>query len=126
MKTPIQIPTEYEECVDFVDWLEQQPGVLFGHISNETFAGSYLHGAKQKNWAALARMKRAGVRSGLPDYFIATRKSLVFVEMKRIKSRPSQTKPEQLAWIERLNALGIPARVCRGAEEAKQFVSLYL
>lgn len=42
------------------------------------------------------------------------------VEMKRLKG--SVTSPEQKAWIEALSLAGIPSKICKGYEQAVQFI----
>lgn len=104
------IPTEYEEQVAFVKWLELR-GYTFTAIPNSTYTTSYNQ--KRRNHAM-------GLRAGLPDLLVIANDRLVFVEMKRIKG--SVTSKEQKQWIEKLNNINIPARVCKGAHEAIKFI----
>ena len=105
-------PTEHDECVVFVQWLELQ-GLMFSHVPNETFT---------KSWKQKTKNKQEGVRKGVPDYIIITPTGLAFVEMKRTKG--GVISPEQKEWIEELNKLkGVEARVCKGAESAIEFIS---
>lgn len=104
--------TEFQECRVFVEYLQLNKKVLlYSHIPNETYTKSWNQ--KRKNTAM-------GVKSGVPDYVILTRKKCLFVEMKRKKGNKST--PAQDTWISTLNRLGIPARVCYGADEAIKFV----
>ena len=108
-------PLEYNECCTFVDWLELK-GLKFSHVPHETWTSSL--GVKAKN-------KRLGVRKGVPDYIIITSQGLLFVEMKRQKG--SKISQSQREWIKELQALdGIEARICKGAEEAIEFVTEFL
>ena len=44
--------------------------------------------------------------------------------MKRTKG--STTTPEQKAWSEALNDAGVPAKVCKGFDEAREFVEAWV
>lgn len=108
----MHIPKEYDECVTFAAWLDME-GYTYSHIPQETFTKSW--GTKMKN-------QRMGVRRGVPDYLVVIpNKGLVFVEMKRIKG--GKVSPEQQHWIDQLNQLsGVEAKVCKGAEEAINYI----
>lgn len=115
MKNITIIPKEYEECTTFVEWLDWQitlgTVILYTHIPSETFT---------KSWAIKIKNKRMGVRKGFPDYFIITRKRAIAIEMKRIKG--GAVSLEQDAWLEALERVDIPAKVCKGMAEAAAFV----
>jgi hypothetical protein len=111
----IKVPTEYEECLVFVEWLERMK-LKFSHIPQETYTKSW--GVKMKN-------KRMGVRSGVPDYLIITPKGLIFVEMKRLKQ--GTVSDSQKEWINAINKCsGVQANVCKGASEAIEFVTRFI
>lgn len=108
-------PLEEVEQIAFVKWLELK-GLKFTAIPNSTYTKSI----KQK-----VKNKRMGLRCGLPDLLIITPKGLVFVEMKR--KQGSVTSDEQKEWIEALNKLqGVQAQVCKGADEAINFITKFL
>lgn len=72
-------------------------------------------------------MVAQGVRPGVPDIMIpraAGKYHGLFIEMKREKG--STTSPDQIAWIETLNAEGYYARVCKGFDEARETIELYM
>ena len=117
-KPTIACPTEYEEQVAFVEWLELK-GLKFSAIPNSTFTKSWNQ--KRKNTAT-------GLRAGLPDMLIivppgrSSPGGLAFVEMKR--KQGGVLSPYQKEWIEALNACKfVEARVCYGHEEAISFIS---
>ena len=60
----------------------------------------------------------------MPDLFVCVAGKLVAVEMKRTKG--GVVSESQKKWLEILNAHGIEARVCKGAEEAIDFINEYL
>ena len=114
-KTTELIPTEYDECLTLVEYLETQKKQgkvkLFTHVSNETYVKSPL----------VRRMHTLqGLRAGFPDYVVLTTKDILFIEMKR--KRGGVVSPEQQEWIDALNSLGLSAKVCRGYDEAKEFI----
>jgi len=115
MKEKKYYPIENEECYTFADYLRLR-GLKFTHIPNETYT---------PHWGVKMRNKRLGVESGVPDYliFIPKKNILLFIEMKRQNSSPSQTKQSQKDWLEALNQVsGVLAVVCRGAQEAIDLV----
>lgn len=108
-------PLEYNECVTFADWLRIKK-IPFTHVPNETFT---------RSWAQKAKNKRLGVARGVPDYMIVTPHCLVFVEMKRRKG--STTSKEQKEWMSMLNGCcNVRAKVCKGCDEAINFIETFL
>jgi len=108
-------PIEYEEDKVFAQWCRLKK-LKFSHIPNETYTPSM--GARIRN-------QQSGVDSGVPDYVVLTPKGVIWVEMKRRKG--SITSPAQLEWIEAINAIpGTQAQVCKGAQEAIDFVSKFI
>lgn len=80
-------------------------------VPNETFT---------KSWNQKRKNKMLGVSAGVPDLFVIVNGQLCAIEMKRKKK--SSTSQAQKEWITALNDAGIPARVCKGFEEAKDFI----
>lgn len=115
MATKASLPTENEECyalVEYLDILREKGDVLlFSHIPQETFT---------KNWAVKAKNKRLGVRRGVPDYVIVHKNGVMFIEMKRVKL--GKVRKEQREWIDAFNDTGVPAAVCMGFDQAKEFI----
>lgn len=116
----MDVPLEIHEQMAFVDYLEllkaQGKILLYTALPNNTYTTS---------WKQRVKHNREGVRRGFPDVVILTAhtKKILFVEMKRVKG--GTVKPEQKEWIEGLNACGGVARVCRGFEEAKEFIDVH-
>lgn len=114
-KKPEWIPTEEEEQVRLVEWL-QLKGIHHFRVPNETYTDS---------WTQKAKNKALGVVAGVPDIFILFRgHGLVAIEMKRMRN--SKTSAAQLAWLELLNESDVPAHVCYGAEQAITLIEVYL
>lgn len=108
-------PLESDEAKVFVAWLRVH-GLLFYHAPSET-------GSSPEARRRAVRMKQQGTVRGYPDYCIVLPYvGLVFVELKR--QYGSSTSPEQKAWIAALNSCpGTQAEICRGADQAIQFVT---
>lgn len=120
-------PKEDEECFAFSDWLKLN-NIPHSHIGNESNSGSknaMIRGAK---------LKRMGQSRGVWDYDI-------FVPIKGIDNRVDcyqelrvemkrrhggVVSPEQKEWGKIYELAGIPCKICKGADEAIQFVSQYL
>jgi len=100
-----KIPTESEEQVSLVQWLEMQhPDIPFFHIPN---------GGKRSK-ATAARMKAEGVRAGIPDLYLP--RLQIWVEMKRTVG--GRLSKEQAAWIKHLEGeCGHTVIVARGFED---------
>lgn len=68
-------------------------------------------------------LKRSGVKPGVPDILIFTPSPLApqgaAIELKRVYPTPGTASPQQVAFIERLNAAGLNAAVAWGAEGAR-------
>jgi len=107
--------SEYLEHLQVASWLRVK-GWRFHHSPNETYTTS----VKQK-----MMNKRKGVSPGFPDLLVLTpRSGLVFIELKRVKGgRVSEAQDD---WIGALNVANYPARVCKGAKEAIEFLEGYL
>lgn len=86
----------------------------FCHINNEVYT---------KSWRQKHKIQAMGSAKGFPDYLVIVNGRLIAIEMKRL--RGGRTSPEQQQWIDRLNAIDVPARVCNGFLEAKDFINEY-
>ena len=125
----IDNPTEDQEQEAFVQWLRLK-GYAHFRVPNETYT---------KSWSQKAKNKKLGVSSGVPDLFVAVpfppphliiahkdrddevrNKTLVAIEMKRKKG--GVTSENQKKWIKTLNEAGIQAVVCKGCDEAIEFI----
>lgn len=85
---------------------------LFGidviHVPNEG----------KRSPATAAKLKRLGLRPGVPDLFFPIPSGEyhgLFIEMKVLGGRPT---PDQKQWIAKLSAKGYRAVVCVGADAA--------
>jgi hypothetical protein len=114
--------TELQEQQLLFDWAEMSKGrcpeigLLF-HIGNERMCTPYY--AKQ--------MKRAGVKSGVPDICLPVPRggyAALYIEMKRVKG--GAVSANQKVWINELNKAGNRAVVCKGFEQARDAILDYL
>lgn len=120
--TRIAAPLEHDEQTALIDWTMLQCGrwpelKLFYHIPNEG----------KRTPAAARRLKQEGMKRGVPDNCLPVAKGGyhgLYIELKRVSGgRPT---PEQLQWIEDLNAQGYLAVICKGWEEAARVIERYL
>lgn len=129
-----RVPTEYQECADFVRWLERH-GLAFTHVP--------MGGKRDRKEASI--LARIGTKPGVPDYLIfspppgpvpSAEETLtegrltsteegrgrevvgVAVEMKRRTG--GRVSKAQAEWIETLRACGWAAFVAHGARDAIQ------
>jgi len=109
------IPTEYDECLVLVQYLELK-NIKYSAIAHSTYTTS---------WSQKMKNKQTGLKRGVPDYLICLPKQLLFIEMKRIKG--GVISEYQKSWIEALNNINknIVAVVCKGADEAIKQIQKY-
>jgi hypothetical protein len=108
----VKPPTEAQEARTLVAYLRVR-GYRFTHVANETGSG---RGARFQG----IRNKQQGTSKGFPDYLVIVNNRLVAIELKRTKG--SSTSQEQKDWIEALNNAGVDAVICKGAEEAINYI----
>jgi hypothetical protein len=107
-----RIPTEHEEQREVVKWFRQT------HRGVRIFA---IPNGGQRSLAAAARLKVEGVSAGVPDLFIPAWH--LWIEMKRVKG--GVLSAEQKDWIKYLEEVGYCAKVCKGAEDAKEQITAF-
>lgn len=76
--------------------------------------------------AVARKLKAEGVKRGYPDLVLNVARGGyygLFIELKTLTGR---TSPEQKYWIERLNAAGNYAAVCKGWIAAQDLIQNYL
>ena len=112
---------EENEQITIFKWAAMQQNIypelaLLHHVPN----------GGQRNKVTAARLKAAGVKSGVPDICLPVPKDEfhgLYIELKYGKNKPSEN---QKKWIEQLNKQGYKAKVCYGAEEAIAVIKEYL
>lgn len=115
--------TEEQEQMVFVEWLRINHIPHF-HCPNEV-------GGQTKSLRMRAiKMKRMGVSKGVPDLFIfipvygidhhIDAYQAVVIEMKRKKG--ARASIEQKEWLKIIESSGVPCAICKGAEEAINFI----
>lgn len=115
-----RIPTEQEEQIRVVDYLEllklQGKVLIFTTHADNMKTSIYV--AKQA--------KKLGKRAGYPDFTIVTNTGvLLYIELKRVKG--GVTSKEQKEWINALNTCdGVKAWICRGYEECIHTINLFI
>ena len=79
-----------------------------------------------RNKAEAKKLKRQGVRAGVPDLFFPVAKRGyhgLFIELKVGKNKATE---KQLQWLDFLNGQGYKAVVCVGFDSAKETIDWYM
>jgi hypothetical protein len=118
-KIPLPIPTEYQEHMAFMDWVELHPKIreLIIHIPNE-YDGGAIKGKRRADM---------GVKRGVSDFLLPLPTKThhgLWIELKRRKHGVESS--EQRAWINKMRTLGYDAHFCYGCSEAIEKVNAYL
>lgn len=123
MKGSPLCPTEHTEQKALIMWAAGQVNRGRKELAN-LFA---IPNGGARHILTARRMSAEGVKSGVPDLFLAWPSSGrcgLFIEMKRRKG--SSTSAEQKAWHQQLIGAGYAVVVCKGVEEAMKQINLYL
>jgi len=92
----------------------RRAGICFTHVPNGGLRGGARMGAAD------------GVFAGFPDFLIfdapAAHRGFA-IELKRQGAPPSAVRPEQQAWLDRLDGRGWSCFVARGAEDAYRWLA---
>lgn len=115
------VPTEEQEQAMVIEWATYSQGKFpelryLMHIPN----------GEERHPAVAAKLKRMGVKPGVPDLFLPVARGGwhgLFIEMKR---KGGRVRPEQTAWIEALEKQMYRAIVCYGCDEACNELYKYL
>ena len=116
------LPTEEEEQILIFEWAKIQKGTypelrLLYHIAN----------AGKRSVQTGARLKAAGLASGVPDICLPVARggyNALYIELKRQKG--GRLRENQKKWLSELNAAGNLAVRCDGFDEAVRVILRYL
>lgn len=119
MLTPLNIPTESQEHLTLMKWINTQPLIrdVIIHIPNE--------GKREVIFGS--RLKRMGMRAGVSDFFlpIPTHKYHgLWLELKRLKG--SRETEQQKSWLNKMLSLDYYACFAYGWVEAREIILQYL
>lgn len=106
----LPVPTEDIEQERVVRYCDIKRLPRF-RVPNETYT---------KSWAQKRKNKVLGVSPGVPDLFVVANGRLIAIEMKRQKG--GRLTAPQADWLMELNGAGVEARMCKGADEAIEFI----
>lgn len=103
----------------YFQWIDTQPRIspYVFHIPNGSNKSSIMAGV---------RLKRSGVRAGIPDIFVAIPRGEyhgLWIEMKSMNGKLSEA---QEGYLKRFNAIGYMGQACYGFEAAKALTEAYL
>ena len=109
----LPLPLEDIEQQQVVQYLELK-GYKFTAIPNSTYTTS---------WKQKAHNRRVGLRAGFPDLVCIVNGQFIAIEMKRRQG--GRVSKSQREWINALNDAGVPAKVCKGFDQAKEFIDAW-
>jgi len=113
--------TEHAEQAAFIEWCERQKNTY------PALAWLFAIPNGGKRHVTVARqMKAEGVRAGVPDLFLPTRRGPYAGLFLETKVKPNRTTREQRTWLEHLEGEGYAAAVCYGCDELIETVLWYL
>lgn len=109
---------------------EQQALIEWSNIQAKTYPElellHHIPNGGKRNIATAARLKREGVKAGVPDLCLPVPRGGwhgLYIEMKAPKGTVSEN---QKWWIEALRKQGYYAVVCYGWEAAKDTITCYM
>lgn len=121
MPSRLPAPSEHASQAAVFDWAEHSvkryPAVRFLYA---------IPNGGHRNIVTAARMKKEGVKAGLPDIHLPVPNGSFYglwIEMKRRGNRPTK---EQAAWMEGLSSMGHKCAVCYSSEDAIDVIRGYL
>lgn len=123
MVQKVAVPKEEDEQIAFVQWCRLNH-IIVHHSGNE------IGGSTAAVKVRAIKMKKMGTSKGFPDLLVfipvygttgeVDCYQMCAIEMKRRKG--STTSAEQKEWLRVLTESGVLCSVCKGAEEAINFV----
>jgi len=113
--------TEHEEQKKLFTWAKLQSA------KHPQFTMMFaIPNGGHRNIVTATKLKAEGVKSGVPDIFLAypsIHAHGLFIEMKSVKGKVSENQRE---WIAGLSASGYMCFVCYSFDEAKKVITEYL
>jgi len=120
--------SEYDEQCAVVEWFKlfypKYEGCI---ISSEN--GAHLAGSKGQRTAKIARAKKAGMKPGVSDLFIAVPRgnfSGLWIEMKDKGKNKTSVSQLQIEHLMLMVTMGYASNWCAGANEAIAVISDYM
>ena len=120
-KSPLAKMTEEEEQIALFRWADFAAGKYpelrtMYHIPNEGKRSKYIG----------ARMKAAGLRSGVPDVCLPAVRGRYHGLYIELKTGRNTTTDNQASWLEALEKQGYYTTVCYGWQAASETITKYL
>lgn len=124
-KEALPSPLEEDECIELIRWRDDwHTGRLIPNVDLLIHIPQGGHRSKAEG----AKFKAMGVRAGVVDYCLPVAVGNyhgLWFDMKRRDWR-GKLPPFQYLWLQAMKRQGYATAVCRGADEAKTLVRLYL
>lgn len=116
-------PTEEMEQTALLDWAQR---LSLAACPELKLLHAIPNGGRRSKSEA-ARMKRAGVKAGVPDLCLPVARNGchgLYIELKRRMG--GRISPKQMEWLYDLTEQGYRCMVCEGWEEAAREISDYM
>jgi hypothetical protein len=129
LKLKAIIPTENDECRYLLRWARLQTfsGWRISDLLVMIPNGAVLAGDARQRGMQMGKMKRAGFRTGVSDYFLAAPRGPyggLWLEMKRRVRGVVST--DQESFQADMRGIGYATAIVKGWEEAKDKINQYL
>lgn len=138
MSLSLPPPKEEVEAKSLLDWAHWRIWTaddgrrwrlseLIIHVPN----GAYLGADPKTRAITMGKLRSAGVRPGVFDYIIPVpcprlRYPGLWLELKRLKSSPSDVSDEQKTFEADMQELGWRTQICKGWVQASECIDRYL
>jgi len=113
--------SEYTEQCALIEWVAR----CEGRVPELALLLAIPNGEKRDKITG-ARLKRAGVRAGVPDLFLPVARHGAHGLWLELKDGKGRTGPAQRVWMQALLAQGYDAHVAHGWEAAARLLCAYL
>jgi len=101
-------------------------GVLWFHPANERQLSIRINKAGKAYSPLGSKLKRKGVKSGVPDVIILEARGVYHGLMLELKVKPNKITPNQTKWISELNKRNYLSIVTYSLDESIEIVKKYL
>lgn len=116
--------TETQEHYALMDWIRMQPNIhkYAIHIANERYLNVKDN---PKLWAVGSKLKKMGVKKGVPDFFFACPKGEYHGLWLELKAGKNKVTKEQQDFLTLMTKVGYLAVCVTGCDPAIAFIKEY-
>lgn len=121
MKQSEVYPSEHDEQVALFEWAS-----LSSRFIPELELMFAIPNGGHRHISVAKRLKKEGVKSGIPDIFLPCYRGTYIGLWIEMKSKNGMVSENQKTWISRLTQEGYKVKVCYGFDDAKEAILEYL